>query len=167
MYHVSVPWLLTLHLLPSAHGGMGRDGHKRAVALAIPPPPAPWETITWQPSPPPPAGRLSCASGGDCKGGQRVPKEWLHELRYRVAWHQYRMMHAFRGKLWYPSLMQAKRTHVKRLLRWCGANVIHPAQTLLGIQRNGTELLGMRTTHFEVLHMFNLHDKHGVCCNGW
>ena len=37
---------------------------------------------------------------------------------------------------------------------------------LLRIQRNGKELLGTRITHFELLHMLGLHDKHGVCCTG-
>ena len=34
---------------------------------------------------------------------------------------------------------------------------------LLRIQRNGKELLGTRITHFELLHMLGLHDRHGVC----
>ena len=75
----------------------------------------------------------------------------------------------FQGKLWYPPLMQAKRTRVKRLLRCCGANVFHPKQMLLRIQRNGKELLGTRITHFELLHMLSLHDRHGVhqvCVSG-
>ena len=37
---------------------------------------------------------------------------------------------------------------------------------LLRIQRNGKELLGTRITHFELLHMLGLHDRHGVCCTG-
>ena len=35
---------------------------------------------------------------------------------------------------------------------------------LLRIQRNGKELLGSRITHFELLHMLSLHDRHVVCC---
>ena len=35
----------------------------------------------------------------------------------------------------------------------------------LGIQRNDEVLLNTGMTHFELLHMFSLHDKHGVCCS--
>ena len=37
---------------------------------------------------------------------------------------------------------------------------------VIEIQRNGKELLGTRITHFELLHMLSLHDRHGVCCTG-
>ena len=37
----------------------------------LPPPPNPWETVTWRPCPPPhPPGRPSRANPGVCKGGQ-------------------------------------------------------------------------------------------------
>ena len=33
---------------------------------------------------------------------------------------------------------------------------------LLGVQRKGKEILGMRIAHFELLHMFSLHIGHRV-----
>ena len=39
--------------------------------------------------------------------------------------------------------------------------MFHPTLMLLRIQRNGEELLGTRITHFELLHMLSLHDRHG------
>ena len=69
----------------------------------------------------------------------------------------------FQGKLRYPPLMQANRTKVKRLLHLCSANVIHVTRMLLGVQRNSKEFLGTRIAHFELLHMFSLHDRHRMC----
>ena len=40
--------------------------------------------------------------------------------------------------------------------------MICPTHVLLGLQKNGEELLGTRITHFEQLHVFSLHARHGA-----
>ena len=62
-----------------------------------------------------------------------------------------------------PPIMQGSRTQVNGLLHGCGTNVIDVLSMLLGllctVQRNSVELSDMRIAHFEVLHMFSLHDR--------